>query len=137
MDSEQATEVGCLLEPLLQESPIIGTALANREKGRHIITSRIEHPAVIEACKYLEERLGFTVTYLPVEGYGLVDPGQVEDTVRDHTTLIRVMYVNNEVGTTEPIKEIGSQSKSESHHLLWAVTDVRASRPGGRRGPLP
>ncbi len=90
---------------------IIGAALANIHKGKHIITSRIEHPAVLNTCHYLEQRLGFTVTYLPVDRYGLVDPGDVRHAIRDETTLATIMHANNEVGTIEPIAEIGGIAK--------------------------
>ena len=86
---------------------IIGIALANAQKGKHIITSCIEHPAVINTCRYLEERLGFRVTYLPVDRYGQVDPDDVRHAISKETTLITVMHANNEVGTIEPIEETG------------------------------
>ncbi len=86
---------------------IIGVAVANRDKGRHIITSRIEHPAVLNTCRYLEEKLGFKVTYLPVDGYGLVDPDEANRAITNDTILITIMHANNEVGTVEPIQEIG------------------------------
>ena len=86
---------------------IIGAALANAHKGKHIITSRIEHPAVLKTCRYLEERLGFTVTYLSVDEYGILTPGEVRRAIRPDTILITVMHANNEVGTIEPIEEIG------------------------------
>jgi cysteine desulfurase len=86
---------------------IIGAALANGQKGRHIITSRIEHPAVLNTCRYLEDRLGFKVTYLPVDGYGLVDPDNVRNAIKRDTILVTIMHANNEMGTIEPIAEIG------------------------------
>ena len=86
---------------------IIGAALANMQRGKHIITSRIEHPAVLNTCRYLEERLGFRVTYLPVDEHGLVSPQRVRDAISRETILITVMHANNEVGTIEPIEEIG------------------------------
>ncbi len=86
---------------------IIGIALANMDRGRHIITLRIEHPAVMNTCRYLEERLGFRVTYLPVDRYGLVVPADVGRAINSETILITVMHANNEVGTIEPIAEIG------------------------------
>jgi cysteine desulfurase len=86
---------------------IVGTALANSHKGKHIITMRIEHPAVLNTCRYLEERLGFKVTYLPVDKYGLVDPEDIRRAITGETILITIMHANNEVGTTEPIAEIG------------------------------
>ncbi|OGN94461.1 MAG: cysteine desulfurase NifS [Chloroflexi bacterium RBG_13_50_10] len=86
---------------------IIGTALANSHKGKHIITMRIEHPAVLNTCRYLEERLGFNVTYLSVDKFGLVDPEDVRRAMTKETILITIMHSNNEVGTIEPIAEIG------------------------------
>ncbi|MDR7433572.1 MAG: cysteine desulfurase NifS [Armatimonadota bacterium] len=84
---------------------ILGTALASEGKG-HIITTRIEHHAVLEPCRFLESR-GFEVTYLPVDRYGLVDPDEVRRAIRPDTILISVMHANNEIGTIEPIEEIG------------------------------
>jgi len=87
---------------------IIGTALANLEKGKkHIITSSIEHPAVLNTCRYLEEKMGFRITYLPVDRYGLVSPEDVKQAITGQTVLITIMHANNEVGTIEPIEEIG------------------------------
>jgi len=83
-----------------------GVAFAKESKGNHIITSSIEHHAVIETCKFLERR-GFRVTYLPVDEYGLVAPDDVKRAITDKTILISVMQANNEVGTIEPIAEIG------------------------------
>ena len=85
---------------------IKGVAYANRKKGDHIITSRIEHHAVLHTCQYLE-RQGFRVTYLPVDGYGMVDPDDVRRAITDRTILITIMHANNEVGTIQPIAEIG------------------------------
>ena len=73
-------------------------AFANEKKGNHIITSSVEHHAVIEPCKFLEKR-GFKVTYLPVDGYGSVDPEDVKKAITSKTVLISVMHANNEVGT--------------------------------------
>ncbi len=87
-----------------------GVAFANESKGNHIITSSIEHHAVVETCRFLEER-GFKVTCLPVDGYGLVDPGDVKRAITDKTILISVMHANNEVGTIEPIAEIGKSAR--------------------------
>jgi cysteine desulfurase len=83
-----------------------GVALAREAKGNHIITARIEHHAVLETCRFLEGR-GLRVTYLGVDGYGLVDPEDVRRAITDKTILISVMYANNEVGTLEPIADIG------------------------------
>ena len=89
---------------------IKGIAYLNEPKGNHIITTSIEHHAVIETCKFLEGR-GVTVTYLPVDEYGLVDPQDVNKAINDKTILISVMHANNEVGTIEPIAEIGKIAK--------------------------
>ncbi len=84
---------------------IQGKAYANQEKGNHIITTPIEHHAVLDTCRWMEKR-GFDVTYLPVDGYGLVDPGDVKKVITNKTILISVMHANNEVGTIQPIAEI-------------------------------
>lgn len=84
---------------------IKGSALALRDRGRHIITSAVEHPAVTEVCRFLEEE-GFRVTYLPVDSAGLVDPAEVEKAITSETILVTVMHANNEVGTIQPIAEI-------------------------------
>lgn len=85
---------------------IKGTAFANRKKGDHIITTAIEHHAVLHTCEYLEKQ-GFSVTYLPVDRYGMVDPADVEAAITDRTILVTVMAANNEIGTLQPIREIG------------------------------
>lgn len=87
-------------------SALKGVALANRDKGNHIIISTIEHHAVLESCSFLEKQ-GFPVTYLQVDKYGLVDPDDVKKAITDKTILISVMHANNEIGTIEPIAEIG------------------------------
>ena len=87
-----------------------GVAYANEKRGNHIITTPIEHHAVIETCKFLERR-GFRVTYLPVDGYGLVDPDDARRAITDKTILISVMHANNEIGIIEPIAEIGRIAK--------------------------
>ena len=84
---------------------IKGTAFANREKGNHIITSSIEHHAVMHTCGKLE-REGFAVTYLPVDKYGLVDPELVREAITDKTILISIMTANNEIGTIQPIMKL-------------------------------
>jgi len=86
---------------------IKGVAFANRKRGDHIITSKIEHHAVLHTCQYLEKQ-GFRVTYLPVDQYGFVDPGELERSITDKTTLVSVMYANNEIGTIEPVQELAS-----------------------------
>ncbi len=84
---------------------IKGVALSQLENGNHIITSEIEHPAVIKVCKYLEKK-GFQVTYLPVDEYGMINISDVEKTITSETVLITIMHANNEVGTIQPIEEI-------------------------------
>jgi cysteine desulfurase len=91
-------------------SALKGVAYANEHKGNHIITTPIEHHAVVESCKFLERR-GFRITYLPVDEHGLVDPQDVKKAITDKTILISVMHASNEVGTIEPISEIGKMAK--------------------------
>jgi len=85
---------------------IKGVAFTSQKKGNHIITSPIEHHAVLHTCQYLE-RFGFKTTYVPVDGYGRVDPDDVGRAISDQTVLVSIMYANNEIGTIEPIAEIG------------------------------
>ncbi len=92
---------------------IKGIALANKHRGKHIITSQIEHPAVIQVCKYLEQN-GFIVTYLPVDEYGMVSPADVENTITSETILITIMHANNEVGTIQAVEEIGQIAKNNA-----------------------
>jgi len=89
---------------------IKGTAFALAGKGRHIITSQIEHEAVLNTCRYLEKN-GYQVTYLPVDHHGLVQLDDVEQAVTDETILISVMHANNEVGTIQPVAEIGALAR--------------------------
>lgn len=90
---------------------IRGIASANKDRGKHIITSSVEHPAVTEVCKYLSSQ-GFEITYLPVDNHGTVDPKDVESAIRKDTVLITIMHANNEVGTIQPIQEIGAIAKA-------------------------
>ena len=94
-----------------------------QDKGRHIITSRIEHHAVLHTCEYLE-KMGARVTYLDVDSEGLVDPGQLERAIRPDTILISVMAANNEVGTIQPVKEIGEIAAA--HGVLFHTDAVQA-----------
>ena len=91
---------------------IKGVAYANRNRGNHIITSKIEHHAVLHTCEYLEKQ-GFDVTYLDVDEYGLIDLEQLERSITDKTILISIMFANNEIGTIQPIKEIGRIAKEK------------------------
>ncbi|WP_010250166.1 cysteine desulfurase NifS [Acetivibrio cellulolyticus] len=92
---------------------IKGVAYANRDKGNHIITTAIEHHAVLHTCQYLESD-GFEVTYLPVDENGLVSPEQVRNAIKPNTILITIMYANNEIGTVQPIAEIGKIAKEKN-----------------------
>ncbi|MFH8109158.1 MAG: cysteine desulfurase family protein, partial [Candidatus Aenigmatarchaeota archaeon] len=100
-----------------------GVAWANKEKGKHIIVSSIEHHAVLDTAKWLEKQ-GFEVTYLPVDKYGLVNPSDVEKAIRKDTILVSIMHANNEIGTIEPIEEIG---KICSEHEVYFHTDAAQS----------
>jgi len=92
---------------------IKGIAYKNRKKGDHIITSSIEHHAVLHTCKYLETQ-GFKVTYMPVDKDGLVNPKDVEKAITPQTILITIMHANNEIGTIQPIEEIGKLAKEKN-----------------------
>lgn len=85
---------------------------AKKEQGKHIITSQIEHHAILRSCEYLES-LGYDVTYLKVDDYGVVDPKELKDTIRADTTLVSIMTGNNEIGSIEPITELGAIAKSK------------------------
>jgi len=108
-----ASMLGCEVDEIVFTSggtesnnyAIKGYAFANREKGNHIITTSIEHPAVTEVCKYLEAK-GFKVSFIPVDEFGFVNPKDVRNTITPQTILISIMHANNEVGTIQPIEEI-------------------------------
>ncbi|MBC1558097.1 cysteine desulfurase [Listeria booriae] len=102
---------------------LIGAALANKEHGTHIITTAIEHPAVLETCKYLETQ-GFTVTYLPVDGDGVISLADFDAALTDETVLVSVMYGNNEIGSVQPIREIGA--RLADHQALFHTDAVQA-----------
>ena len=97
-----------------------GVAFANKSKGNHIITSKIEHPAIEEPCKWLEKH-GFKITFLPVDKNGLVNPADVEKAITKETILVSIMHANNEIGTIEPIEEIGKICKK---HKVYFHTDA-------------
>ncbi|MCK9423449.1 MAG: cysteine desulfurase [Bacteroidales bacterium] len=93
-----------------------GIALANRNKGRHIIVSSIEHDCIMNTCKWLSEE-GFSITYLPVDPHGIIDITALEEAINPKTILVSVMHANNEIGTIEPIEEVGRICKK--HHVYF------------------
>ena len=102
---------------------IKGIAMKNQAKGKHIITSTIEHHAVLHSCEYLE-KLGFEVTYLPVDEYGLISLEDLKMAIRKDTILVSIMFANNEIGTIEPIKEIGEIVKEKG--IIFHTDAVQA-----------
>ncbi len=101
---------------------IQGTCFRNRVKGSHIITSSVEHKAVLMACKFVESQ-GFDVTYLPVDRYGMIDLIELKKAIRDNTILVSIMHANNEVGTIQPIKEISEIiRRANANRLLSGET---------------
>ena len=102
---------------------LTATAEAYGAKGKHIITTKIEHHAVLHTCEYLQKR-GYEVTYLDVDEYGVVDPKSVEAAIRPDTILISVMFANNEIGSIQPIREIGAIAKE--HGILFHTDAVQA-----------
>lgn len=102
---------------------LISIAENYQDKGKHIITTKIEHHAILNTCEYLEKR-GFEVTYLDVDEYGLVDINKLKESIRPDTILISVMFANNEIGTVEPIKEIGKIA--HEHGILFHTDAVQA-----------
>jgi cysteine desulfurase len=103
-----------------------GVAASRRaqKKGNHIITSLIEHHAILHTCEQLEKHFGFEVTYLPVDEFGRVNPDDVSQAIRDDTALISIMYANNEVGTIQPIAEIGQIA--QEHRIPFHTDAVQA-----------
>jgi len=107
---------------------IKGVALANRKKGNHIITTAIEHHAVLHSCEFLEKE-GFVVTYLPVDENAMVSLEDVRKAITDQTILISVMYANNEVGTMQPIREIGQLAKEKGIYFHTDAVQAVGSYP--------
>ncbi|MCT4509766.1 MAG: cysteine desulfurase NifS [Tepidibacter sp.] len=103
---------------------IKGVAFANKEKGNHIITTTIEHHAVLHTCEYLEKHHGFEITYLDVDSEGRIDLEELKNSITDKTILISIMFANNEIGTVEPIKEIGQIAKERG--VLFHTDGVQA-----------
>ena len=99
---------------------IKGIARRHKNRGKHIITSKIEHPAVLNSCKALEKE-GFEVTYLNVDKHGMISLGELENNIKSSTILISIMFANNEIGTIEPVKEIGVIAKK---HGVYFHTDA-------------
>lgn len=102
---------------------LIATAEAYASKGKHLITSKIEHHAILHTCEYLEKK-GFEVTYLDVDENGIVDREQLKSAIREDTILISIMYANNEIGTIQPIREIGAIA--HEHGILFHTDAVQA-----------
>ena len=103
---------------------IVATAEAYKNKGNHIITSKIEHHAVLHTCEYLEKERGFEVTYVDVDENGKVKLDELKKAIRPTTILITIMFANNEIGTIQPVKEIGAIAKE--HGILFHTDAVQA-----------
>lgn len=102
---------------------IKGVAFANKNKGNHIITTKIEHHAILHSCEYLK-KFGFETTYLDVDEYGMIDLEQLKNSIRPETILISVMYANNEIGTIQPIEKIGKIAKENG--IIFHTDAVQA-----------
>lgn len=115
--------VGCGSEA--DNTALKGIAYANRKRGNHIITSKIEHPAILDSCKFLETQ-GFEVTYLNVDEQGFIDLNELKNAITDKTILISIMFANNEIGTIEPIEDIAQIAKSKG--IIFHTDAVQACR---------
>lgn len=104
---------------------IIGTAMANSRRGKHLITTQIEHPSVLKPMQYLEER-GFRVTYLPVDEKGVVSLEALEEAISRDTILVSTMFVNNEIGSVMPVEEIARRIKRRKPDVLYHVDAIQA-----------
>lgn len=104
---------------------LIGAAMANRRRGNHIISSNVEHPSVYNTLGFLQDQ-GFEITYLPVDRQGHIDLGQLKESLRPETILVSVMYVNNEVGSVEPVEEIAKVIKENQPDTLFHVDGIQA-----------
>ena len=107
-----------------------GVAWANRDRGNHLITSQVEHHAVLNTCEYLEKQ-GFKVTYLPVDSEGRVDPGDVEKAITKETLLVSIMQANNETGTVQPIAEIGRIARKRGVYFHSDAVQAFTKLPTG------
>lgn len=125
-DSKEIYFTGCGSES--DNLAIKGVAYANRDKGNHIITTKIEHPAVLNTCKTLEKE-GYKVTYLNVDKNGFISLEDIKNSITDKTILISIMFANNEIGTIQPIKEIGAIAKENGIYFhtdaVQAVGNVK------------
>jgi cysteine desulfurase len=127
-----AALLGCAPEELVftaggtesDNQAIIGVALAHRDRGDHLVTTEIEHPAVLESCRYLERRLGFRVTYVPVGADGRVSPAAVEAALTPRTLLVSVMHAQNETGVLQPVAAIAAIAR---RHGVLVHTDAAQS----------
>lgn len=104
---------------------LIGGARANRRRGNHLITTAIEHPAILNTMKYLEEEEGFRVTYLPVDEYGRAKLSALQEALDEDTILVSMMYVNNEVGSVQPVTEAAAMVKAKNRDILFHVDAVQ------------
>lgn len=104
---------------------VIGAARANHRAGKHLITSSIEHPAILNTMRYLEEEEGFRVTYLPVDEFGRIQLSALKEALCEETILVSIMYVNNEVGSVQPILEAASMIKAYNKNILFHVDAIQ------------